>query len=201
MQYASKEMLRGFAELQWLGRCMCRRRTRGVDKAHMNVHTVADEFRVGLWREDHALAQPVRCGARHLAGDYRVVGSDQCRLRHDGYLELARTVFGEKRVRNDPGGAQCSREGLAKAILAAEGAEGVGVTGLVGQAGVEEFLLEGRNEPQAGRLVQRLDRAAQKVPWAAFPWASVGIADVAQEEMLDRRAIGEIDPHLGSGVR
>ena len=98
----------------------------------MNVHAVADAVGIGLWRKGHPMAEPVCDGARHLAGDDRVVGGDQRRLRHHRHLELARAVFGEKRVRNHPGSAHGGGERLTKAVLAAEGAEGVSVARAVG---------------------------------------------------------------------
>ena len=82
----------------------------------MDVHAVADELGVGLWREDHAVPQPMRRGARHLAGDDRVIGGGQRGLRHHRHLELARAVLGEKRVWNYPRGAQRGGEGLAETV-------------------------------------------------------------------------------------
>ena len=93
----------------------------------MNVHPVADELGVGLGREDHAVPEPVCGGARHLAGDHRVIGCGQGRLRHHRHFELARTVLGEKGVGNHPGRPQGRDETLAKGALSAKGAEGVGV--------------------------------------------------------------------------
>jgi hypothetical protein len=71
------------------------------------------------------------------------------------------------------------------------------VSGPVLDAGIDELLLEGGDEVQAARLFQRLDGAAQELARAALPGRAVGVADVAEEEMLRRRAIAEIDPHLG----
>ena len=196
VQHAGEEVLRRLAELHRLAGGVGRRPARGVDEAHVDVHAVAHQLRIGLWREDHAMAQPMRGGARHLTRDDRMIGSGQRGLRHHRHLELARAVFGEKRVGNHARGAQRGGKGLAEAVLAAEGAEGVGVAGSLAYAGVEEFLLERRHEPQARQVVELLDGAPQEIPRTALPGAAVGIADVAQEEMLDRRPVGEIDPHF-----
>src|SRR5204863_7418968 len=76
----------------------------------------------------------------------------------------------------------------------------ISIAGALGYAGIEEFLLESRQELQARYVVEFLDRAAQEIPRTAFPRAAVGIADVTQEEVLDRRSVGEIDAHLDRGV-
>ena len=142
----------------------------------------------------------MRGGARHLARDDRMIGGGQRRLRHDRHLELAWAIFGEKRVWNYPGGAQRGCEDLAEAVLAAEGAQRIGVARAVGDPGIQEFLLESRHELQARQVVEFLNRAAQEIPRTAFPEGAVGIADVTQEEVLDRRPVGEIDAHLDCGV-
>ena len=108
--------------------------------------------------------------------------------------------FGEKGVRNDTGGAQRGNERLAERALAAEGAECIGVARPVGGAGVEELLLKGRHKAKARDVGQLLDSAAQKIARAAFPGAAVGVADIAEKEMLDRRTVAEIDAHLDRGV-
>ena len=108
--------------------------------------------------------------------------------------------FGEKGVRDHPGRPQRSNESLAKCALAAKGAEGIGVARTVGSTGIEELLLERGDQAEACHFIELPDSAAQKIARAAFPGATVGIADVAKKEMLDRRAIGKIDPHLGRGI-
>ena len=193
-------MLRRLAEIHWLAGCVGRRPARRIDKTHMNVNPIADELRVGFGREDHALPQPLCGGARHLAGDHRVIGGGQGRLRHHGHLELARAVLGEKGIGDHPGRPQRRDETLAKGALAAKGAEGVGVARTVRRPGVDEFLLECRDQAEARDLFELSDCAAQEIAGAAFPNATVGIADVAQKEMLDRRAVGKIDPHFDGGV-
>ena len=101
---------------------------------------------------------------------------------------------------NHPGRAQRGDEALAESALAAEGAEGVGVARTVRGAGVEELLLERGDQAKARHLFELLDGAAQEIARAAFPGGAVGIADVAEKEMLDRRAVAKIDPHFGGGV-
>ncbi len=166
----------------------------------MDVDAAADIVRYRLWREHRAMAEAMRRRARHLAGDHRVIGGGQGRLRRHRHLELARTVFGKKTVRHRPRGAQRRNKRFAETPLAAKGAERVGVARTVLHAGIQKFLLEGSNQTQAGRLVQVGCRAAQKVARAAFPRLAVGRANVAQKEMLDRRSVGKVDPHLSRRI-
>src|SRR5205085_4094725 len=168
VQHAGAEVLRRFAELHWLAGCVGRRPPRGVDEAHMNVYAVADQLRVGLWREDHPLPQPMRGGARHLARDDRMIGGGQRRLRHDRHLELAWAIFGEKRVRNYPGGAQRGCEDLAEAVLAAERAQRTGVAPAVAEPARQALMLESRHALPARQVVEFLNRAAQEIPRTAF---------------------------------
>src|ERR1700730_9107041 len=200
MQYAGKEMLRRFAQAHQLSRSVCRLSPCRIDKAHVNVYAVADEIGVGLGREDDPVAQPMRGGARHLPRDHRMIGGGQGGLRHDRNLELARRVRSEKSIRNHPGCSEGCDETLAKSALPAKRAEGVGVARPIGGARVEEFLLECRVEAKARRLIQLLDGASQEVARTAFPGAAVGIADIAEKEMLDCRTVSEIDPHLDGRV-
>ena len=108
--------------------------------------------------------------------------------------------FGEKGVRNDTGRTQRGNERLAEHALAAESAERIGVARPVGYAGIEKLLLEGRHKAKARDVGQLLDGTAQKIARAAFPGAAVGVADIAEKEMLDRGTVAEIDPHLDRGV-
>ena len=127
VQDTGEEMLRRFAQIHFLAGAVGRRPAGLVPQAHMNMHAVADEIGIGLWRKDHAMAEAVRHGPRHLASDHRMVGGDQGRLRRHRHLELARPIFGEKTVRDRPGGPQSGGEGLAEITLSAKGAECVGI--------------------------------------------------------------------------
>ena len=62
-------------------------------QAEMDVHAVADAVGHRHGREDDAVTEAKGRGARHLAGDHRLVGRLQRRLRGDRQLELARAVF------------------------------------------------------------------------------------------------------------
>ena len=122
------------------------------------------------------------------------------RRRSHRHLELARAVFGEEGVRHHAGGAHRRDEAFAEGALAAEGIQAVGVAVALLVAGVDELLLERGDQAQAGRRIQCGDGAAQELARAAFPGRAVGVADVAEEEMLRRGVVGEIDAHLGGGI-
>ena len=70
------------------------------------------------------------------------------------------------------------------------------MAGPIPHPGIDELLLEGGDQMQLARRVERGDGAAQKLPPAALPGAPV-VADVAEDEMFWRRAISEIDAGLG----
>lgn len=69
---------------------------------------------------------------------------------------------------------------------------------------IDKLLLEGARKLEPARLLKRRDRTAQELTRAALPGAAVGVADIAEEEMLDRRAdpsaFAEIDTHLDGRV-
>ena len=67
-------------------------------------------------------------------------------------------------------------------------------------AGIDELLLEGGDEMKPARRIERGDGAAQELARAALPRAAVGVADIAEDEMLRRGAVGEIDTRLGAHV-
>jgi hypothetical protein len=142
----------------------------------------------------------MRRGAGHLPRDHGVVGGGQCGGGGDGHLELAVAVFRQKRVGHHAGGAQGGDERLAEAALAAPGTEAVGVCRAVLDSGVDELLLEGGDQPQAGRGIECRERATQEFARAAFPGRAVGVADIAEDEMFRCRTVGEIDAHLGGRV-
>src|SRR5271166_743665 len=135
-----------------------------------------------------------------LCAAARVIGRRQRRLRHHRHLELARAVLGEEGVRTHPGRPQGRNETLAESNLPEEGAEGVGVTRPVGRTGVDDFLLEGGDQAKACCVFELSHGAAQEITRAAFPSAAIGIADIAHEEMLNRRSVAEIDPNLDRRV-
>ena len=166
----------------------------------MYVHAVADEIGIRLRRKDHALAEPMGRSPRHLAGNHRMVGGAQGRLRRYRHLELARPVFCEEAVRDWPGGAQRGDERLAEIALAAEGAERIGIARAVVSAGIDEFLLERGQKTQPRHRLEFAGGAAQKIARTAFPGSAVGGAEVAEKEMLGRRTVAEIDPDLGRRV-
>src|SRR6516164_1300061 len=147
----------------------------------MNVDAVADELGVRLRREDDPMPEPVCCGPRHLTGDHRMVGRGQRRLWHYRHFELARTVFGEKSVRDHPGRPQRSNESFSKRALAAERGEGIGVARTIGNPRIEELLLERGDKAKARHFFELADSAAQEIARTAFPGAAVGIADVAKK--------------------
>ena len=74
------------------------------------------------------------------------------------------------------------------------------MAGAILDAGIDELLLEGGDEVKPARRVERGDGAAQELARAALPRAAVGVADIAEDEMLRRRAVGEIDARLGAHV-
>src|SRR6516165_5965458 len=129
-----------------------------------------------------------------------MVGCRQRGLRHHRHFELARAVFSEKGVRNHPCRPQRSNESFAKRALAAEGGEGIGVARTIGDTGIKELLLEGGYQAKTRHFFELPDSAAQKIARTAFPGATVGIADVAEKEVLGRRAIAKIDTHFGGRV-
>ena len=67
VQYAGKKMLRWFRQIHWLAGSMGRRPASPVNKAHMNVHAIADEVGVGLGRKDDPMSEPVCCSARAIS--------------------------------------------------------------------------------------------------------------------------------------
>jgi len=142
----------------------------------------------------------MRGGARHLTRDHRVIGRGQSGLRHHSHLVLARAIFGEKGVRHDARAAQGGDERLTEATLSAKGAERISVARPVGDASVEKFLFERRDKAHARNLFQLVYGAAQEIARAAFPRTAVGVADVPQEEVLDRRTVAKIDLDLDRRV-
>ena len=148
----------------------------------------------GIGENDARWPMPMRRRARHLAGDHRMVGRGQRRSRRHRHLELPRAVLGKKRVRRDAGGAHRRNETFAERPLAAERVQAVRVAVALLVAGIDELLLERGDQAQAGRGVQRGDRAAQELARAALPRRAVGVADVAQEEMLRRGTVARSPP-------
>src|SRR5205085_2450861 len=118
----------------------------------------------------------------------------------DGYLILALGIFGEECVRLDAGLAHRRNQHLAKNPLPPPRVETVGRSGHVLDAGVDELMLERREELQASRLFERFQAPAQKIPRAAFPRSSVRMPDVAEIEMLWRAVIVEVDMHVGRWI-
>ena len=76
------------------------------------------------------------------------------------------------------------------------------MAGPVLDPGIDEFLLEGARKLEPARLLKRRDRPAQELARAALPRAAVGVADIAEDEMLNwsADALAEIDAHLGRRV-
>jgi hypothetical protein len=64
----------------------------------------------------------------------------------------------------------------------------------------DEFLLEGGDELEPACLIEGRGGAAQELTRAALPGAAVGVADISQKEVLGRRAVAEIDIHLGGWI-
>ena len=138
----------------------------------------------------------MRRRARHLARDHRMVCRGQRRSRCHRHLELPRAVLGKKRIRRDAGGAHRRNETLAERPLAAKRIQTVRVAVAMLVAGVDELLLERRDQLQAGRRIHRLDGAAQELARAALPRRPISVADVTQKEMLGRGIVREVHAHL-----
>ena len=73
--------------------------------------------------------------------------------------------------------------------------ERVRIAGPFLDAGIDELLLERRDEVQPILRGQGRAGAAEEVARAAFPGRAVGVADVAQAELFQRRPVGEVDAH------
>ena len=92
-----------------------------------------------------------------------------------------------KTVRHHARGPQGGDEGLAERALAAERAQAVRVARPVLIPRIDELLLEGGDQAQATGLGQRGNAAAEELARAALPRGAVGVADIAEEEMLPAR--------------
>ena len=170
-------------------------------QAEMDVHAAAGAVGHRHGREADAVTEAKGCGARELAGDHRLVCRLQRRLRGDGQLVLARAIFRQEGVRLEPCSAKRGDDAFAELALPPPGAEAVSMAGTLLHPGIDELLLEGGDEVQPARGIERGDGAAQELARAAFPRGTVGVADVAEKEVLDRRAVVEIDAHLGGHIR
>ena len=124
------------------------------------------------------------------------VGCLQRRLRRDGEFVLALAVFGQEGIGLEPSGAKRGDKTSAEAALGAPGAETIGMAGTILNAGIDELLLEGGNEVKPARRIERCDSAARELARAALPRATIGVADIAEDEMLRNRAVGKIDARL-----
>ena len=146
---------------------------------------------------------PRRCArTRHITHDDGVVGAGDADRRLAGHLKLAGTVFRQEGIRLTPPGA-AGDERLAKDALAAIGIEAIGRGRQLIDAAIHEFLLESGKELQAGDVLQRRQRPAQEIARAAGPGPPIGLADIAQEEMLgrDRAAKSTCTSVASSGTR
>ena len=111
---------------------------------------------------------------------------------------LPRAIFGQEGIRLQPGGAERGDHAFAEPALPPPSAEAIGMAGAILDAGIDELLLEGGDEVKPARRVERGDGAAQELARAALPRAAIGVADVAKDEMLRHRTVGEIDARLGA---
>ena len=142
-----------------------------------------------------------RRGARHLAQLDRVVGRLHPETRRDSHLVLARAVFGQEGIRLDPRPAHRGDQHLAEDALPPIGVEAIGRARQLLDAGIDELVLEGGVELQAGRLLRAPPSRGAGTRAGSIPRRAVGLADVAQEKMLGRAAVAEIDVHLGRRIR
>ena len=202
-KHARREMRGCRAQAERTLRIVSLRLTCRVAQAEMNVHAVAGAVSHGHRREDRAMSPAKRHGARHLARNHGMVGSLERRLRCDSEFELARSIFGEERVGRHTCRAKRRDEALAEGTLPAKRIETVSVAGPILYSRIDEFLLEGGDQLEPAHLFECRDRPAQEIARATFPRAAVGVANVAEEEMLDfgaGRALAEIDTDLGGSI-
>src|SRR3954462_9062400 len=71
----------------------------GIAQAEMDMRAVADPVGIEDRREDRAMPETVRDGARHLALYDGLVGGAYPRCRMDRHLVLPRPVFRQETVR------------------------------------------------------------------------------------------------------
>src|SRR5690349_10115392 len=202
-KHAVGEVLCRCAQAERARRVMRLRLTCRVAQTEMDMHAIADAISHRHRREDRAVSKTKRHGARHLARNHGMIGSLERRLRRDGELELARPIFGEERVWRHACRAKRRDKALAEGTLPTERIETISMAGPILYSRIDEFLLEGARKLESARLLECRDRSAQELARATFPRAVVGVANVAEEEMLDLgagRALAEIDPHLGGSV-
>ena len=169
----------------------------GILKAHMDMHAIADAVGIEDRREDGPRAQALGRRAGDLAHDDGIIGRSDSERRLAGDLILPGAIFRQEGIRDHPGLAQRRGEGLAEDSLAAIGIEAVGRPRQLLHPGIDELLLEGREEAKAGDLLQRRQAATQEIARAAGPGRAVGLADIAEIEMLRRALVVIAHPDLG----
>jgi hypothetical protein len=169
----------------------------GILEAHMNMDAIADTGGIEDRREDRARAQALGGRAGDLAHDDGIVGGPHPDGRLAGDLILPGAIFRQEGIGDHAGLAKSGGEGLAEDSLAAIGIQAVGRTRQLFHPGIDELLLEGREQAITRDLLQRRQTAAQEIARAAGPGRAVGLADIAEIEMLRRAFVVIAHPDLG----
>ncbi len=155
----------------------------------MHMHTVANAGRITDRREGRLVAQFAGNEADEFAGDQRMVGNGDALLGPHRHLELAGTEFLEDRVGRHARLAHRGDDRLAEMPLFLEAAERESLADVRNAVPELEFMLEGAIERNTCHPVQPLKGGLQDRARAELPGPSVGIADVAEDKILLRRAL------------
>ena len=131
-----------------------------------------------------------------LTRNHRVIRRHNGRGGSDGHLELPGAVFRQERIGREARRPQRGDKAGAERSLPAERVQAIGVAGAVLIAGIDELLLERRDQAPAAGILERADGTPQELARAALPGRAIGIADIAEEEMFRCGAVGEVDTHL-----
>jgi hypothetical protein len=111
-----------------------------------------------------------------------------------------RAEFGQERVRHHAGLSQRRQQRLAEQPLATIGIELVGLRRMRGHPAINELLLEGGQQLEAGLGLQPVERSAQHMAWTVFPGRALESHDVAHQKVF-RCAAVERNGYPGGGIR
>ena len=178
-------------------------RAAGVAKAHMHVDPVADARRIAQRGVADGLVHAAGNRPGQFAHDHRLVRTRDAGLRPHGDLVLVDAVFLHERVGLEAGLAHGAGERLAEGFLRAQAGERVAAAERALHALEMKLVLECADQRQARHVVEPGKRVLEDRAGAAFPRCAVGLLDVADDEMLRRPAVLEVEPHPwspGSGI-
>ena len=196
-QYSTYEVLSDFAgsrRLALIEGCIT---SLGIDKAEMDMASVAHSKKGRLWAEAGPHASPAGDLADQLAGNDCAISRGRPDCRGDRHLVLPDAVLRLYRLRIQPcllkSSAQVGRE--RSSIAHGLQAEGRGRGQPVGLQ--QELMFECRHELQTCLRAEIIHRVTHKGASAAIPVRAIGVLGVAQVHVKCGRIRPDVHAHGG----